>query len=344
MNFVKKQTLRIIGYGLSSCFFLLHSVLMFIFWKCNVTPMVIMNCVSLPFYILSMFLVRRDAFRAYLDAVYIEVLIHESLAIYCTGWENGFQIPLLSMYILAFTWEYLTRTLEVSSPRATVLSLIAMVDYIALFVMTSLYTAPYALPETVTFSMQIMWAVLIFSIGSTCLYFFVHVASRSERDLTNEAERDGMTGLYNRSAYEKILSGLNVPATTLLLVDVDHFKAVNDTYGHDTGDRVLKKIAELLTHAFRSEDYICRIGGDEYVVLMKTAPELTDGTIRNKVDAINGALTHPGDDLPPVSISVGVSSGAEHATAVALFTSADRALYRVKAAGGKDCAFSRGAE
>lgn len=341
MKMIDKQSLRMISYGLSACFLLIHILLFLVFWKCGVTPMVLMNCFSIPFCLLSVFIIRRDAFRIYLDLIYFEVLIHMMLAIYFTGWGNGFQIPILTMYIIAYTGEYLTRTVGAPRPHALVLGIIAMVVYVTLFILSKYYTPAYLLPASVSSGLQLMWAIVFFVIGSTCLFNFVNVATHTELVLANEAERDKLTGLYNRTGYEKIFSGISVPSVTLLVIDADQFKSINDTYGHETGDRVLKRIAELLAHMFRSEDYICRIGGDEFAVLMKTAPELSENTIQQKVARINHDLSHPKDTLPPVSISVGVSFGQDCETASELFSNADQALYRVKAAGGKDCAFFR---
>ena len=94
----------------------------------------------------------------------------------------------------------------------------------------------------------------------------------TQRLIRHQAEHDALTGLLNRGAYEKLLKihekEKNENPYALILVDVDTFKSVNDTYGHATGDEILKKVASSLKTAFRSIDYVCRIGGDEFAIIM----------------------------------------------------------------------------
>ena len=274
--------------------------------------------------------------------LFFEVLVHMGLAVIFTGWNSGFQITLLGMNIIAFYGEYLAGTMSWRRPPAVILSAVTMVEYIGLFIYSSSHSALYPLPERVSFWLQILWAVIVFVIGSACLSYFVHVTTHSERALANEAVTDKLTGLYNRAGYDAFLSGIHVQSVALLLIDSDHFKNINDTYGHETGDRILKKIATLMTAMFRAEDHICRIGGDEFSILMNMTRDIPKDTIRMKISGINHELLNPMDGLPPASISVGVSFGKNCRNVRELFTSADQALYRVKAAGGGDCAFSEG--
>ena len=84
------------------------------------------------------------------------------------------------------------------------------------------------------------------------------------------AKRDALTGALNRAGYDEIMASLRGKREmlALLVVDVDHFKYVNDHYGHAVGDVALKKVAELLRVCFRAQDYVVRYGGDEFVVII----------------------------------------------------------------------------
>ena len=124
----------------------------------------------------------------------------------------------------------------------------------------------------------------------------------------------------------------------LILVDVDYFKSINDTYGHAIGDKVLRKVAEILQKSFRSVDIICRIGGDEFVVVMTRANSTMRQLVLNKIARANELLQHPKDGLPPVSLSVGVAFSDRENPKGDIFTDADEALYRVKEAGRNGCA------
>ena len=122
------------------------------------------------------------------------------------------------------------------------------------------------------------------------------------------------------------------------MIDVDHFKSVNDNYGHAVGDRVLKRVAEILRQSFRSVDIICRVGGDEFVVVMTRVNSSMRQLVYNKISHANDLLQHPKDDLPPVSLSVGVAFSDRSNPQGDIFKDADTALYRVKDAGRNGCA------
>lgn len=151
--------------------------------------------------------------------------------------------------------------------------------------------------------------------------------------LNFKASHDELTGAYNRAGYDLLLSSLDLSSTYMLLFDVDNFKSINDTYGHEVGDKVLVKLVQVMKKNFRSDDYICRIGGDEFVVFMVHATEQQKNLIASKIEKINQEMTDPKDGLPPASISVGITYGAEAEDAEVLFEKADAAMYHSKQSG-----------
>lgn len=151
--------------------------------------------------------------------------------------------------------------------------------------------------------------------------------------LNFKASHDELTGAYNRSGYELLLSSLDLKSTHMLLFDLDNFKKINDTYGHETGDRVLKKLVKALQCNFRNDDYICRMGGDEFVVFMVHSTEMQNSLIINKVRHINQQLQDVTDGLPPISASVGIVHGSDVTSKTNLFEKADEAMYKSKQGG-----------
>lgn len=159
--------------------------------------------------------------------------------------------------------------------------------------------------------------------------------------IRHQAEHDALTDLLNRGSYEKILSLYESGERpfALILVDVDVFKQVNDTYGHACGDAILKRVATLLKTTFRSIDHACRIGGDEFAVIMvEMTPDLRY-TIEEKIEAINEQLEEPEDGLPKVSLSVGVAFTERKNPSESLYKDADSALYHTKENGRCGCTF-----
>ncbi len=167
------------------------------------------------------------------------------------------------------------------------------------------------------------------------------INAANEAMLQQQAETDPLTGLINRRAFDRHVAVLKTSQKPvgLLLVDVDEFKTVNDVYGHAVGDRVLKKVADLLSQSFRSSDLPARIGGDEFaVILMEATFDQREG-IRRKVEEMNQELQRREGGLPAISLSVGGAFSTQ-GYGDELFRQADEALYQVKKAGRKGCAFT----
>jgi diguanylate cyclase (GGDEF)-like protein len=161
-------------------------------------------------------------------------------------------------------------------------------------------------------------------------------------NLREEAIRDSLTGLFNRrylseSLGQKLSQAQRHKRTVgLILLDIDHFKHINDTYGHDAGDAVLRSIGTLLRTHLRAEDTACRFGGEEILLAL---PEIIEGDAlrrSNELRQMIGALklSYGGITLPCVTISMGVAIFPYHGlSSDELITAADQALYRAKAAG-----------
>ena len=156
--------------------------------------------------------------------------------------------------------------------------------------------------------------------------------SNKER-LTYEVNHDMLTGLYNRHGYDYLFHNLNLESTAYILIDVDNFKKINDKYGHAVGDKVLKKVGNVLRKNFRSDDYLCRIGGDEFAVLLSDCTEDFAEQLIGKTKKLNVVLQTKDGELPPVSLSVGIAFGNEHDDTDSLFKKADKALYQTKREG-----------
>ena len=128
----------------------------------------------------------------------------------------------------------------------------------------------------------------------------------------------------------------------MIMIDGDHFKDINDTYGHETGDKVLKKIAKTISNNFRSDDYICRLGGDEFVVFMVHADKGQAQTVETKISRINKQLSDTADGLPAISVSAGIVHSSSAPDTHTLMNYADTALYDAKKKGRSRYSFYEG--
>lgn len=163
----------------------------------------------------------------------------------------------------------------------------------------------------------------------------------TQKLIRHQAEHDALTELLNRGSFEKVLNIYEKGDSqfALILIDVDTFKSVNDTYGHAVGDAILQKVATLLKTTFRSIDYPCRIGGDEFALVMVEMTSDLKYTITEKINYINEVLSNPDDNLPAVSLSVGVAFADRENAGDSIFKDADKALYYVKEHGRHGCSF-----
>lgn len=148
--------------------------------------------------------------------------------------------------------------------------------------------------------------------------------------LRYDATHDPLTGVFNRSVFEKLRARCDERENALLIFDIDKFKQINDQNGHDVGDRALRCVAALLQQSFRAEDYVCRIGGDEFVVIMVRVTSALKEFVAGKITRINDILREPKDGLPSISLSVGVAFADRENPSGDIFKDADTALYRTK--------------
>ena len=163
----------------------------------------------------------------------------------------------------------------------------------------------------------------------------------TQKLIRHQAEHDALTEVLNRGSFDRILHIYDTGSVpfALILIDVDTFKSVNDTYGHASGDAILKRVASLLKTTFRTIDYVCRIGGDEFAIVMVDMTTDLKYTIEEKIAAINETLAHPEGDLPKVSLSVGVAFSDREKPGDSIYKDADKALYVVKEQGRNGCHF-----
>ncbi|MBR6173651.1 MAG: GGDEF domain-containing protein [Eubacterium sp.] len=162
-----------------------------------------------------------------------------------------------------------------------------------------------------------------------------YTAKETENKLNYDVNHDPMTGLFNRRGYDFFLNNVDMETSALLIIDLDHFKEVNDHYGHDVGDKVIKKAAGILLASFRSQDYVCRLGGDEFAVIMIRSDSSMKDLVCRKVELILKKLNDNSADesIPAISCSVGCAFGRVGLKAQDLFKRADSALYESKESG-----------
>ncbi len=159
--------------------------------------------------------------------------------------------------------------------------------------------------------------------------------------LTFEATHDQLTGLYNKRGYEFLAQSIDIKTTTLLRIDVDNCKKITEELGRDSFEKILKKTAEVLSKNVRAHDYVFRLEGDEFAILMLHVDSDREELIRNKVRIINEKLKAADDVLPGYTASVGSVFGSDGVTAEEMFRRAEEALNIAKKKGNGSIFFYR---
>jgi diguanylate cyclase (GGDEF)-like protein len=158
-------------------------------------------------------------------------------------------------------------------------------------------------------------------------------------ELQRQSRTDALTKVYNRRffdervAFELERAQRTLQPVSLLVADIDHFKKFNDTFGHARGDEVLKTVARALLDGVRSQDIVCRYGGEEFALILPGMGGIEAHAVAE--DLRRAVARERGPTGEPVTISVGVATSADAGVAEVtdLFHAADEALYQAKHAG-----------
>jgi diguanylate cyclase (GGDEF)-like protein len=163
--------------------------------------------------------------------------------------------------------------------------------------------------------------------------------TQANAELLSLATHDGLTGVYNRRRFDEKLTEYTLlfrrtgRPFSLLLIDADHFKRINDTHGHAVGDEVLQQLAQLIQSSLRTTDFVARYGGEEFAVLLpEIAQPDTPEVVAEKIRAAIDEADFPAIGNVTVSIGIGLADPADNSHN-ALIKRADQQLYQAKAAG-----------
>jgi diguanylate cyclase (GGDEF) domain len=166
-----------------------------------------------------------------------------------------------------------------------------------------------------------------------------------EREIAQAASHDPLTGLYNRRVFMDLVAkefsamAREGGSGALYFLDLNKFKEVNDSLGHDAGDLLLKRVAGLLESSLRASDYLARLGGDEFVLFCRKVDESSSGHVADKIAQAfaSGGIELAGRLVQPRA-SIGIALYPRHATSPeAILAAADKAMYRAKREGRAYC-------
>lgn len=302
-----------------------------LFHQAGVTPMVWVNVGSVLLYVLAAVLLRRDRIALAMFMMIAEVVAHAVAAVMAVGWESGFHYYLL-IVIPVFLANQVNRW-----PFKIGFGTVIACAYLLLDGYWRKATPHYdmaadTLAHLHRFNLATTIAILS---GLTVLY--VHLITQAEERLHELATTDSLTGLMNRRsmlsalAREQATRQRKPHDTAMLIVDIDHFKQLNDTFGHTMGDWALKAVAEVLRKGVREMDLVARWGGEEFLVVLPFADRETAWTVAERLRQGIADLRFPSKDHAlRVTATVGLTCVAPAEAIDAAIQRADAALYKGK--------------
>jgi len=338
-----------------SAFFLMVHALIFLFSTiAGITLLAISNIGSMALYVLLLFLINKNKLEIAFYGMGIEILYHTLAVNFILDNDLHFTLYLIVIVPLSFLFLYLAQV-KYYIPKSILCSVIALAAYMYCEYILKPGSSLYSIQ--VTNSMNTIFGLfnltlVFFGLISFCA-IFISAINRSldfftseNKALDNMANHDTLTGLRNRRSFEEKIertiknSESSGSAFCFLLIDIDDFKKVNDTYGHDNGDIVLKDIASILKKMTRPNDSLYRWGGEEFVIILsnidkKNAANVSE-RIRAKIEKYEFKLS---ETTINCTVTIGAAMYKPGESYDELFKTADTKMYEGKQNGKNQVVF-----
>lgn len=291
------------------------------------------NVVSVTMYVVAYRALGSKRNRLAITLIWSEVIIHAGLGIVLIGWESGFHYYLL-MFIPAL---FVSMRLQ-----KAVLALVCLWGYyVALDVLMWFIDPLQPIAPGPLLAVHLFNLTVVFAMFSYLSFFYLTMVTTANRKLRRMATTDSLTGLFNRRHMthlaEKELARFQRSGhpVAFMVLDIDHFKTINDLYGHETGDRVLEDVATIIKAQLRTQDLVARWGGEEFLAVL---PDTDLKSAEASAERVREALlsrdwvARTGERIE-ITISAGVSEFRREDDLNSAISRADHALYRSKEGG-----------
>lgn len=319
-----------------------HVAFGILFYQAQVFAMAQVNVASVLAYVLSAMLLKHDRVAMAMGLMVAEVAIHAILAVIAVGWESGFHY-----YLLIVIPVFLANQVNKWPFKIGFASLIAAA-YIALDWYWRKAEPAYQMDLGTLAYLHRFNLVTTIALLSGLTVLYVHLITQAEDKLHELATTDSLTRLLNRRsmlaalAHEQAVRQRKPHDTTVLLVDIDHFKMLNDTFGHSMGDWALQAVAEVLKNGVREMDHVARWGGEEFLIVLPFADLATAAPVAERLRQGIADLRFPSrDHALRLTATMGLSHLGADESPDAAIQRADAALYKGKSEGRNQVVIAR---
>ena len=242
---------------------------------------------------------------------------------------GGVRSPLINLYLLPIV----TAALALGKRATALVVVLVCACYPLLQVLTE--GSERLTPDFAVTAVGVLAPFLLVAFCTTLLVENINTAKQRIRALS---DRDELTGIYNMRAFTRLAEQEHEIASrterpySVLMVDIEHLKVLNDTYGHEAGNRAVKLVAEALQRLTRSTDVVARFGGDEFIVLLSGADRAASEEVAQRIRNVVFATTLEVDvKMVRLKVNVGAASFPEGGSSLqAVMTAADRLMYKDK--------------
>lgn len=318
---------------------MVHVCLVILFCCFHILPLIILNIGSVLLYVICLLAVQHDKnAQGVFYATYLEIIVQSFAATLCIGWRYGF--PQYVIALVPFGY-YMCHTLIENRRKyviATLLGLIAFGSFVSCRMLSMYFGALYQLnvPESVELGVYIFNTFCNFGfLFMVTAIFLVEMQTATNRlqcqneALDQMASIDPLTGLYNRRSMQSFLNQAaeEDPPFCLIMCDIDNFKKVNDTYGHDIGDIVLREIAGMIRKHVENQGRACRWGGEEMLLLIDSDLGQARQIAEDICSDVREFEFRHGNQIIQCSITIGIAMHEKGDTIGHTITHADNNLY-----------------
>lgn len=314
----------------------IHICLLLFFAWMHIWAMVCVNVISVGVYAAMARISGKEPF-VFLLTTFCEIYVHMILAIVCVGWDFGFQLYCFSLIPIIFYCDYVGKSTRAKSCHPIIISILVVVTFLVLWLYIWRCGAVYKVDNTdVAMMGNMMNAVFDF------VFLIFYMANYEKLSIQTEhvASKDELTGLNNRHKMRDLMQVVierqgNQDNLAFSILDIDDFKKINDTYGHNVGDQVLRAVAEKIAGLQSDNMYVCRWGGEEFLVM--ASGDGCYGSLKTAIDSliqeIRGMMVPCGSWEIGVTITAGAARSLRQEKADETINRADKYLYEGKLSG-----------
>ena len=348
------EKLKYISISLMIC--LVHVVFTTVFFINRLTLPAFYNVGAVIFYVINIIVIaKNDRYAAVFGFTFLEIMLHSCFVTVLLGWDLGFMSYTVSLIPLAF---YVTYTIKYLRGKLHIPIIVSLLVFIANFcvlgiidlhgpLMTGVVSPGfesrmYAFNLLLTFIYLIIISIL-FSVEIRYMQYHLEAENIS---LSRMANFDALTRLMNRRSMnvqlKQVMDSVELGGETedmkfcLMMADIDDFKKVNDTYGHPKGDEVLVEVARVLQSNVREEDKVCRWGGEEMLILLRSDMDVAKNVAQRICNDMEGVEIETDSDPISVTLTIGVAEYKPGDSIRSLIDLADQRMYLGKRS-GKNC-------